>query len=109
MKVFRFVDDGKEFDSRQDYEQIDKDKDIPCALEKKNQSKVNEPIGRVEAEGTHLLLTLYPGIVVGDVIEVYEPKSGYHMGRYIAAKPEPISDRDGIHHFEIDLKDETTV
>lgn len=103
------MDDGKEFDSKQIREQIDKDKDLPCALEKKNLSKVNEPAGRVEVDGTHLLVTQYPGIVTGDLIEVYEPKSGYYVGKYIASKPEPIPDREGIHHFEIDVKDEVTV
>ncbi|MFY0204984.1 hypothetical protein P3K85_20485 [Bacillus cytotoxicus] len=107
MKIFRFVDDEKEFDSEQEEKEIESD--IPCALEKKNLSKINEPIGRVEAEGTHLLLTLYPGIVAGDTIEVYEHKSGYSMGKFIASKPEPILDRQGIHHFEIDLKDVTKV
>ncbi len=107
MKIFRFVDDEKEFDSKQEEKEIGTD--IPCALEKKNLSKINELIGRVEVEGTHLLLTLYPGIVAGDVIEVYEPKSGYNIGKFIASKPEPIPDRQGVHHFEIDLKDVTKI
>lgn len=107
MNIIRVQDDEKEFDSQQ--HEVEIESAIPCALEKKNQSKVNEPIGRVEAEGSHLLLTRYPGIVTGYIIEVYEPKSGYFLGRFIASKPDPISDRDGIHHFEIDLKDEVTV
>lgn len=107
MNIFRVQDDEKEFDSQQDGVEIESG--ISCALEKKNQSKVNEAIGRVEVEGTHLLLTLYPKIEAGYAIEVYEPKSGYYLGRYIASKPEPISDRQGIHHFEIDVKAEVTV
>lgn len=108
MNIFRFAGDGSEYDSKE--VKVTLAEGVSCALEKKNTtSKVNEPIGRVEVDGTHLLLTRYPGIIAGDEIEVYEPKSSYKLGTFIASHPEPIPDREGIHHFEIDLKDKVTV
>lgn len=107
MNIFRFADDGSEYDSKE--VRISLAEGISCALEKKNLSKINEPLGRVEVDGTHLLLTRYPGIIAGDEIEVYEAKSSYKLGTFIASHPEPIPDREGIHHFEIDLKDKVVV
>lgn len=107
MNIFRFADDGSEYDSKE--VKISLVEGVSCALEKKNLSRVNEPLGRVEVDGTHLLLTRYPGIIAGDEIEVYEAKSNYKLGTFIASHPEPIPDREGIHHFEIDVKDKVTV
>ncbi|MEK4636883.1 hypothetical protein NST14_11900 [Bacillus sp. FSL W8-0519] len=107
MNIFRFADDGSEYDSKE--AKITLAEGISCSLEKKNLSKINEPLGRVEVDGTHLLLTRYPGIKAGDEIEVYEEKSGYKLGTFIASCPEPIPDREGIHHFEIDVKDKVVV
>ncbi|MFA2574345.1 hypothetical protein AB1I92_07795 [Bacillus mobilis] len=107
MTVSRIVSDGREYDSKQVLKEIDTD--LPCALVKKNQSKVNETLGRVEIDNVVFIHTLYPGIKAGDTIDVYDPKTKYNLGRYIASQPYPATDREGIHHFEIDLKGEVTV
>lgn len=107
MTVSRVVSDESEYDSKQVLKEIATDQ--PCALIKKNQSKVNEVIGRVEIDNVVFIHTLYPGIKAGDTIEIYEPKTKYVLGRYIASQPYPVTDRLGIHHFEIDLKGEVTV
>ncbi|MGM7428567.1 hypothetical protein ABRZ22_04945 [Bacillus pacificus] len=107
MTVSRIVSDGSEYDSKQKLKAIATDQ--PCALVKKNQSKVNEVMGRVEIDNVVFIHTLYPGIKAGDTIDVYDPKTKYVLGRYIASHPYPVFDREGIHHFEIDLKGEVTV
>lgn len=107
MTVSRIVSDDKEYDSKQELKEIATDQ--PCALVKKNQSKVNEVMGRVEIDNVVFIHTLYSGIKAGDTIDVYDPETKYNLGRYIASQPYPAFDREGIHHFEIDLKGEVTV
>ncbi|MDM5193540.1 hypothetical protein QUG02_11185 [Bacillus hominis] len=107
MTVSRIESDGSEYDSKQVLQEIDTD--LPCALVKKNQSKVNEVLGRVEVDTVVFIHTLYPGIKAGDTIDVYDPETKYNLGRYIASQPYPAFGREGIHHFEIDLKGEVTV
>ncbi len=107
MNVSRIVSDGSTYDSKQVLKEIATD--LPCALVKKNQSKVNEVLGRVEIDNVVFIHTLYPDVKAGDIIDVYDPETKYNLGRYIASQPYPVTDREGIHHFEIDLKGEVTV
>lgn len=102
-KIERFSKSEAEFDANDQLIEIATN--VPVGLAQKS-SSATDGNGNVKVQQYFLLHTLFPDIQAGDTINVTNPNGAVSFGSFRAAKPYPVMDTKGIHHYEVFLDED---
>lgn len=102
-KIERFSKSEAEFDANDQLIEIATNVSVGLAQKAATQSAMQDGNGNVKVQQYFLLHTLFSGIQAGDTVTVTDVTGYVLYGRFRAAKPYPVMDTKGIHHYEVFL------
>lgn len=97
MKILRRQKSNAKYDAKYIVSTVAED--ITCGLAQIGTPLLTEDNGRHEVKTRFLVNTLFSDVIKGDELEI--SADGLIIGTFIATKPYPVMDREGIHHYEI--------